>query len=761
MLRNVLHDATSNVLAWSSHSANVESVAEEEASADADEPPELNSNSNLAKSSDFKKNSIYRPKETHASLLTKALQIPSEPDMTGTTNATPYSRRRRSITSTISVASTADLTSDTGVSSPARSDTPSPRLPDVGFVPMSADKSHDTMGLQIVGSVPTKVMPTNQPNKADPKLAETRPDLAVQALEKKKCISFACAAAKPQNTAPKVASLPQPSVSKPVEQAPRKTCIKFACPARPAAQQTPPQHQPKMESKPVASESVSAVVTSSPSTIRKLRSPSASRSRRSSTPRRSSQSPVVVRKKKWITANSRDLQGDLCRFHEFASYEPQEAEWIREEKTLAKPKLTMNDILVKENAIRKLGKEAEEEAEQEEEDENDAEDAPEDEDNVDEDVLEEGENDLEDDMSGYGSDDDFSDGYNSDEEIGFADSDDEEADDGLDLWTTRQIGQMGLSDATTVLRPSSFGANHSDSSTYSRTHIRSKRSKQKPILNRPMTPELPDSTDFVCGTLDEDRPLEEAYITCLAARKQEKLRPIPQDIDPSFPASEPESEAEEVFKHTHESPEQLWLHGELEDLHHEQDRMGGRRKKSEHNSPTRRYHAPPPKRLHSPPPKRAHSPPPKVRGRSPRRQLDRTLPMRVKSPAPGQAVMDLPAQTGNEIAFKALASRPGLTHTKSLPKAAGIFPHLKTNRRPKAGTTTNYNHVRGAIDIVKGLEQKRQRRKAQFYQKYCNRARKGQAPVKRPQPGQGASRMKELGLIMAGKIDQGNYVLSI
>lgn len=70
-------------------------------------------------------------------------------------------------------------------------------------------------------------------------------------------------------------------------------------------------------------------------------------------------------------------------------------------------------------------------------------------------------------------------------------------------------------------------------------------------------------------------------------------------------------------------------------------------------------------------------------------------------------------------------------------------------------------HLRGAIDIVKGLERKRQRRKEKFFQKYCNRARRGQIPERKPQPGRGAERMKELGLLMAGKKDQGNYVLSV
>jgi len=69
-------------------------------------------------------------------------------------------------------------------------------------------------------------------------------------------------------------------------------------------------------------------------------------------------------------------------------------------------------------------------------------------------------------------------------------------------------------------------------------------------------------------------------------------------------------------------------------------------------------------------------------------------------------------------------------------------------------------HVRGAIDIVKGLENKRLRRKEKFCQKYAaNRARKGQ-PERHIPPGKGAERMRELGLLMAGKTEQNPYMLS-
>ena len=67
--------------------------------------------------------------------------------------------------------------------------------------------------------------------------------------------------------------------------------------------------------------------------------------------------------------------------------------------------------------------------------------------------------------------------------------------------------------------------------------------------------------------------------------------------------------------------------------------------------------------------------------------------------------------------------------------------------------------------IEQDLEQKRQRRKEKFkekyFQKHCNKARKGQITEKKPQPGQGAERMREIGLLMAGKLGPDQFVLSI
>ena len=57
-------------------------------------------------------------------------------------------------------------------------------------------------------------------------------------------------------------------------------------------------------------------------------------------------------------------------------------------------------------------------------------------------------------------------------------------------------------------------------------------------------------------------------------------------------------------------------------------------------------------------------------------------------------------------------------------------------------------HVRGPVDIVMGLEKKREKRKAKFWRAHCRKAAKDQAE-KKCAPGRGAEMMKELGLVCA------------
>ncbi|KAI2471638.1 hypothetical protein F4781DRAFT_88561 [Annulohypoxylon bovei var. microspora] len=757
----ILDSANANVLALPSQGAHMQHALEDEAAAEVDEPPD---NHHLHPGNQFKRSAVRKISDHSESLLTKALHSEEE----AINFDFEVSSRRRSMNSSVSLASTADLTSDTGFTSPARTNTPSPPPPVVSLARLNADFFFDAKprltsihGLQQVTPMAKPRGPIG--NNGD------RKDPAVEALTKKRCISFACGpkadVKKPTPPQRPVEIKPEP---KPVadEKPQRKSCIKFACPAKPV-QRTPPKQGALQLAIPPSAE-LPKEKDGSPVTVRKLRSSSIGRGRsqRSMTPRPMSRSPMPVRSGKYLTANPTDLNSECARFHEFASDEPQEEDWIRINPPPPGRRLTINDTLSKENEIRRLGKEAEEEELEEEEleeeedleedeDEDEEEDHPDDtleRDDVD-DVLDIDDGYEVDNQSGSGSDDDdFSDGYKTDNEIGFAESDDDDDGGNLELWTPSRGPAVRLSGGTAIYRRPSMTGNRSDSSSSDFPDPPSRILRTKRFKIRARTPELPDSTDFVCGTLDEDRPLEEAYISRIAARRQEKLHPIPQDIDPSFPTSEPEDEDVELNIPVHESDDNL------SDVN-----ANGRERR-------KRIDLTSPKRYHSPPPRRHHSPP-KARGRSPKRLFDLS-PRRLLSPPPGPVVRSPPSSLvynpnrGNQE-IKSLAFRPGLTQTKSLPRAPAMFPqHLKGHRRPVKPTNVSAKgHVRGAIDIVKGLEQKRQRRKEKFKEKYqqmhCNKARKGQITEKKPQPGQGAERMREIGLLMAGKLGPDQFVLSI
>ncbi|RWA10294.1 hypothetical protein EKO27_g4799 [Xylaria grammica] len=761
--------ATSSVLAWTSQAAHLQHDLEDEVPADGDEPPDPGFDLDSARNQ-FKRLVVPRIADHSESLLTKALH------QSGEESVKPYSQtsptRRRSLNSNISLASTTDLTSDTGLTSPTRTNSPSPPPPVIFLADLNRELFSPKQGGVGPGSSGRQITPVqSHPTPTQP-CGEHR-DTAVDLLRKKRCISFACG---PKPEAKKSSSQPPVVETTPEtgEKSPRKTCIKFACPAKPASRTEAPQRE--QQGSVLAPIETSTKHKATSPTSRKCRSPSATRGRhpRSPTPHAANQRPVTVRPSKYLTANANDLNTESSRFHEFASDEPLQEDWIRQNLPSTSARLTINDTLRKENEIRQLGKEAEEEAleeEEEDDDDDDDDDGDEEDEEVDLeneedddlDELDEGEDAAGDDAeefdarSGYGSDDIASDGYNTDNETGFAESEDE--DDGeLQLWTSGTGLAVRLSNDTLICRRPSLTSEKSDSSSSEGANVPKRiRERGRRIKFRPGTPELPDSTDFVCGTLDEDRVLENAYISCMAVKRREKLHPIPQDIDPSFPTSEPEDEEMIPHRRTHDSDEQLWIHGEIEDIHHTRDQDGEHRKKKPgHTSP-----------------KRYHSPPPKARGRSPKRLFDRHSPRRLLSPPPpGRVTLMLspPAslvQGGQcqNAQFKTLAFRPGLTHTKSLPRASALFPpHIKNQRRMSKPLESG-GHVRGAIDIVKGLEQKRQRRREKFKEKYLqkhtNKARKGQLPQQRPQPGKGAERMREIGLLSAGKLDPDQYVLSV
>jgi hypothetical protein len=762
---------------WRSQTAaNLPAVADDEIPADVDEPPDHRMARDQSQS-DFHKATVLPQSDRQESLLTKAFQRSPEmeaykPEVKVNTDLI----RRRSMMSNASLASTAELTSDGGLTSPARTNTPSPPLPRTTYTSF-ASYSFATKAVHPPATILAKAESNDVAQL--PEIISVSPK-KLPAEPKKRCITFMCDGKKgmakptkeeiptttPATPAPENIEAPQP----------RKCTIKFACsgpnPSDKPSDKSTKTATPNTPQATNSSESQKRTTNRSPSIPRRSPRPTlpSSRSNRdsSSTIRRVSQSPVAVRAKpKYIVADEKTIQAsEATRFHEFASGELQEDDWIvKEEDNIPRRKLTINDTLVKENAIRRLGNEAEEEALEDEENE-DEEDGNDSDDENDEDEDEDVEGSVD------GSEEDASDGNESDNEAGFAESDDEsDAEGEYAFWTPGR--RLPTREAEASNYRASARRTASASSIDSLNHMEpsqgERRPKRRTIKIRPGTPDLPDSTDFVCGTLDEDRPLEDAYVSCMEARKNAKHKHTPQDIDPSFPISEPDDEEDEHddVEAANDSDEHVWLHGKFEES---DDEFHGRRRstatgrKSPGHSPRRLHSPPPPRRLHSPhPPKqRLRSPPP--------RKLFGHSPKRMRSPPPARTIRSPPASptahmSSHAISFAPLGSRPGLTHTKSLPRTPNAFCRQYRASRIEAANGNsidggdNDGHVRGAIDIVKGLEQKRQRRREKFYQKHCKK-NKGQ-PERRPQPGKGAERMKELGLLMAGKTGiQDPYILS-
>ncbi|KAI9866346.1 MAG: hypothetical protein M1813_001468 [Trichoglossum hirsutum] len=733
-------------------------VGDEELATEADEPPDEliqfihpQWSHRHTPDTEFHKASVLNS-ERRESLLTRALTGPESP---------PIGQPRENLSGGMSTASTcsntsvADLTSDGGITGPSRTNSPSPPLPPNMYPTL--------IGLPHLSKLPATVSP---PIGQEPKdlVASHAPEPTstgiiqeskVEAgLGRKRCITFACARKSPSDfggetklevTSPKTTvAFGSQGPGSPISVAPRRPClVTFACPTR--EQDTPRANR----------SSRSRLSSPPPPSIQQPEDINSSRqgAHRSSESIIRPTSPIGVvaapiHSFKYYTTSDIDLgRSESTRFHEFASSIDEEEEWMHE-TTAHRSKITVDDVLLKEKAIRKMGEEAEEEALQDLEDEE----------------LDE----LADDVDGLENDNISDDGNETDDEGGFADSEDES--DAGSFWTPGRTTAATSTDSVEHIRPRTHRTS-SESSIESMVRrgeapdISSEspfRRRKHQVKIRPGTPDLPDSTDFVCGTLDEDRPLEDAYLSCMKERIRQKHIPVPQDIDPSFPASEPEDE-DEFDTLSRDSEEHLWISGQLDD-YDDGPTTGRRRSTTKHKSP---LHSP--KRLFSPPPikrgrghqspapcrlfyspptaRRIHSPPPARRVRSPPPTRRTSITISPKRRAGGA-----------HVCFDGLATRPGLTHTKSLPRTPNPFSQQHTRSRQTiagasietslSGTHLHF-HGRGAIDIVKGLERKRQRRREKLLHKWCHRA--GKDKERKPEPGQGAEKMKELWLEKAGK----------
>ncbi|KAL4751307.1 hypothetical protein BDW72DRAFT_174143 [Aspergillus terricola var. indicus] len=633
------------------------------------------------------------------SLLTRALKSSPELGPTDQNTSTHEHTFYRSYSYTnASGISTAELTSDGGLTSPSLSHTPSPPLP------------------SRMNSRPP--VTTNNGKELGAGSGES----AVEAnLGRKRCISFACGR-KGEDQKPQAPTPRTESAIKPNEQTPefkRRTTLTFVCPAR--------DPESRRERSPTRGCSLRARPRGSPAPFA-----------RKASPEKQASPPTVVTQEQNLppTQESKAPEhyrgvptkglgkfedSEATRFHEFGSSFEEDAEWVNRDADY-KEKITLNDCMKKENAIRKLAEEAEEEALDEEEDDAD----------------------LPDDSStlhDFSSDED--DGNESDNEAGFAES--EESDDGSEygFWAP-----ASTTAATSPLEHPRLPLSRRDSAmSFDSMNEEHPRTNWPPALAgkttgrpikiprlRPGTPDLPDSTDFVCGTLDEDRPLEVAYKSCLEQRRLSKQVIIPQDIDPSFPTSDIDDDDEE-------EEEEVKGSGLLDEG--PRGRSGGEqsRRVSPHPSPKRMI-SPPPRRHGRASPKRLRSPPPPIKLRS-------TGMVGVKG-APA---------LHHGLNISELVQRPVLARTKSLPRTPNPFFAMESSHRwsgilpiqeshERESSRTREIHTRGPVDIVEGLEKKRQKRKEKFWRQHCRKAAKEQME-RRPIPGKGAERMKELGLEVA------------
>lgn len=725
------------------------SIAEEESIAEADEPPDdsISFKRRHTTPKQIRTSQVPLLGDRKASLLTQGLLV------------SPSLAR-------FSDSEAPVLTSDGGMTSPTRTSTPSPPLPVPAHtgLPNTFSKGGAT-GSDVRDPVASNVLQENE--------MFTNPQVMMPEapLGRRRCITFACGRQKaPQGKLDHVTKSEHNAntpINKPDDPPKRPCMLRFACPTKPAPEAAHKADKIEKKSEPVLSNLPSPQPTGSvsipgsncrshrdsESTIRNSSGTSVSRSPRFGRSVSRSRKPM---------SKSKKLDGsEATRFHEFAGSFIAEDEWTKEQ-TAYYQKITVNDTLRKENAIRKLGQEAEEEALEEE---------------IGEAAVSDGNlDDLEDDEE-PNSDNEPSDGGNeSDDEEGFADSDDESDEDSqYQFWTTSGLTTAATStDHIERIRPLMHRL-HSDSSIDSMVVMEDKKNlrgsvkrsakgarTRKALRMRPGTPDLPDSTDFVCGTLDEDRPLEAAYMSCLEERKRSRHRVIPQDIDPSFPTSDlDEEDDEDDDAAIPESDELTWIMGRPDNS--DGEHSSGQRKRLSRR-PTKSP-MPSPKRFRSPAPSRhitSHrSPPPRrLFGQSPRTTwAPVSLHGKVRSPPSTRrtSLCGSPGQVPKGLHVPHLAQRPHLTHTTSLPRTPNPFwgRHLESRntelRDQSAHNSLKFSgrdsRSRGPIDIVKGIEHRRQRRREKFWRQHCRT--NGKERERRCQPGRGAERMRELGLEMA------------
>lgn len=734
---------------------NMTTMSDDEVASDVDEPPDegicfARYSPQGAHTPRIQNHSITKsPNQQlrNPSLLTQALL--KSPDPTPLENEPPL------------------LTSDGGMTSPTRTNTPSPPLPDSNDTGIMLNPVKDLPGVALASDLRLTQLPEQI------EVERSKESTVEAGLGRPRRITFACGGKNPPNLNDHISSAINPDISQPPADPPTRLCrLRFTCPTRPSLA-TSRNHQAARKPSSNLVESVRPSTSSSalpPVPLENRRrhldsEPTVTNALEINGSRGSengpSSNPSAYTRKKL-------KRSEATRFHEFAASFNVEDDWILEQPA-QQEKITVQDTLRKENLIRRLTEEADEEAlEDEVEQETEAYE------NTNKLRLDDEELETE-----YGSSDG---GNETDDEEGFADSDDD-SDHGSQyrFWTSGRTTAATSTEHIEHIRPMTHRVasessiesmiNTLDQSTgqgQSKKRNRKNRHQPKPPKMRPGTPDLPDSTDFVCGTLDEDRPIEAAYMSCLEERRRSRHKIIPQDIDPSFPTSDldEDDDDEDDDAAAQASDDHLWVMGRPDnsDLDYSvspRQVISRVRGKSPMPSPKRPRSPAPPRRnilLRSPPPRCLF-------GRSPVHNRPRFMHQKLKSPPSSRrASITLSPQGGDRgIIMSHLAQRPYLTHTTSLPRTPNPFwrqhrdshfdgsdeAHSMT-ASPKTAHVEGYKTFgRGPINIVRGLENKRRWRKERLYRQQIRHT--GKDKERRCLPGKGAERMKEVGLEMAGK----------
>lgn len=664
------------------------------------------------------------------------------------------------------------LTANGGLTSSTQSISPSPP-PTQNTAATELSPTIATQTCKVTVTDKSKIKLSAQPEEYRDKPAEKTVEAG---LGRRRCITFACGR-QAASIINRVTSPTETSedISNPIFASKRPRLLRFACPMKPSPGAVGIIEPDKIHSNPLQTPILSSYQQTMPNSYSSRRRHGPSSACGSSGKGNASvdlQSNCNAQKLPVSNRTKLELS-EATRFHEFAGRFDVDDEWINQPMA-PRQKITVNDTLRKENEIRRLAEEADEES-----------------------LEEYGDHDAEsldnlgklDDVDDFESDDEASDGGNeSDNEEGFADSDDD-SDQGsqYEFWTpgvttaatsldymehVRPISQRFASDSSldSLIKSHEKAAGYKFSNKRSRDSHRTRKSPKM----RPGTPDLPDSTDFVCGTLDEDRPLEAAYLSCLEERRRSRHKIIPQDIDPSFPTSDPEADEDEADDKGLLGDEHTWMVEHPDNS----DEESSKRKSKDDSRKIGRSPMPSPKRARSPAPRRGiiyRSPPPrKLFGQSPGdRRSTSEFYQKVHSPPSTRrtSFCKSPRHQFQGIAVSHLAQRPHPTHTTSLPRTPNPFWRQHREGRSndsdstsKAASPTKADlHSRGPIEIVRGLENRRQRRKEKLWRQHCRYA--GKEKERKCQPGRGAERMRELGLEMANKAREyghkGDLILSV